>query len=239
MAHIEFFGDVYQHAHRVLLDLALPEDDDEGWIVHPMMFRNHGGGLDVGDYAGFVGVGEEAVLQRDGHGRRLDSPIRPEHVADRPGAYVFLDPDTGINFGNGGQKHVGARRLAEIAEQEGRRIVMVFDHAYLREKIRVANRTHEGPRIHDGECPVKLDDDGFAVLCGPCRAAEQVHRKLVRLWNEPNVQLHCAAVIVRASPCVCYVTVSTECTQVQATMNMIYGQVPVPGWFRAGCPCPG
>jgi hypothetical protein len=239
MAHKEFFGDAYQYAHRVLLDLALPAYDPEGWIVHPMMFRNNGGGLDIGAYAGFLGVDEETVLDRDGNGRRLDSPILPEHVAHRPGANVFLDPDTGINFGNGGQKHVGARRLAQIANQEGRRIVMVFDHAYRRERITVAYRTHEGLRIHNGVCPVPPDDDGFDVLCGPCRAVEQVHRKLVRLWNEPHLRLHCAAVIVRASPCVCYVIVSTECTQVQATMNRIYGQVPVPGWFRVDCPCLG
>ena len=237
MAHIEFFGDVYQHAHRVLLDVARPACDDEGWIVHPMMFRNNGGGLEIGDYAGFLGVDEDAVLDRDGNGRRLDSPIRPEQVAHRPGAYVFLDPDTGINFDNGGQKHVGARRLAQIAEQVGRRIVMVFDHAYPRETIRVANRTHEGGRVYDGECPVKLDDNGFAVLCGPCRAAEQVYLKLVRLWNE--LDLHSAAVIVRASPCVCYVVVSTACTHVQTTTDRIYDQVPVPEWFRVACPCLG
>ena len=238
MAHKEFFGDAYQYAHRVLLDSVLPACNEEGWIVHPMMFRNNGGGLDIVSYARFLGVDEGAVLERDGNGIPLTHPIHPEDVEHSPNAYVFLDPDTGITFGDVRQKHVGAECLAQIANQEGRRLVMVFDHAYPRVRIRVDKRTHEGPRIHDGACGVRRRaNENFDVLCGPCRAAEQVHQRVVGLWNGQRV--HSAAVIVRASPCVCYVLVSTDCEEVAGAIARIYDTVPVPEWFRVACPCAG
>ena len=241
MAHKEFFGDAYQYVHRVLLESALPARDEEGWIVHPMMFRNNGGGLEIGDYAGFLGVDEGAVLERDGNDQPLSSPIQPEDVKHRPGPHVFLDPDTGIDLGNGGKNknktHVSAWCLARIANQAGRRIVMTFDHAYPRIRVRVDARTYEGPRIHDGACGVRRRaDENFDVLCGPCRAAEQVHQRVDDLWQKHRI--HSAAIIVRASPCVCYVFVSTECAEVAKATRRIYDTVPVPEWFRIACPCP-
>ena len=134
MAHAEFFGDSYQYCHRVLLRAMAPPDE---WIVHPMLFRSvgggpPGGGLAIEDYAQFCGLPNAAVLPEERDGRRLRRKTMVADVQNYSSHYLFLDPDTGINVGGGGDtSHVAAQQLAQIAVARNGRIVLVHDQAYV------------------------------------------------------------------------------------------------------------
>ena len=126
--HRDFFGDSHDYAKRVLLPAIAPPDK---WVVHPMLFRKkgaekHGGGLNTGEYARFLGLPVEAVLR--GNCRTREDLV--EDVTSRPEPYLFLDPDTGIHLKKGSTKHVTADQLRQIVDGRDRRIVLVFDHAF-------------------------------------------------------------------------------------------------------------
>ena len=230
MAHEEFFGDSYQYAHRVLLHaIARPHE----WKVHPMLFRNKGGGLNLDKYAKFLDLPREAVLEKKKHGPALKRGELEKDVEAYRNKYLFLDPDTGIDEGEGAgehggeeqsptngktrssTKHVGQDQLSEIANARNGKIVLVHDHAYRREKIQGT----------DGK-----------KLKGKDKALELVERKLRQLWN--NYELHCAAVIVRTGPCVCYIWVSKEWREVDTVSRRLRCQLPMPDWRLVPCPCP-
>ena len=137
MAHIEFFADAFQYTHRGLLGAIAPPHK---WIVHPMLFRSTGGGppgggIDLGEYAQFLGLPANAVLPEIRAGRRLKRQTMVNDVEPYRGNYLFLDPDTGIDYrGQGDTKHVTAMQLAEIARARQGNVVLVFDHSYDRKK---------------------------------------------------------------------------------------------------------
>ena len=247
MAHKEFFGDSYQYAHRVLLHCILPSDQSDRWIVHPILFREKGGGLDVAKYAKFLGVDHGVVLESGKDGSALTGASLVKDVGDRPGPYVFLDPDTGIDFGKldpktgvvswkKDQEHVRVKRLADIAKQTGRKIVLVFDHAYERERFKVNERSKGVPIPHSGKCKArKRSGDKCEYLCGKCKTMEQVTRRLRCLCAEHG--LHCAALIVRTGTSVNYVWVSTKLKEVTDVTSRIRRQLPMPCWRLVSCPC--
>ena len=236
MAHKDFFGDSYQYAHRVLLHVILPSDQSDRWIVHPMLFRKKGGGLDVAAYAKFLGVDHGVVLERYKDGSALTRTNLVKDVGDRPGPYVFLDPDTGIDFGKKDQEHVRVKQLAAIAAQTGRKIVLVFDHAYERKRFKVSERSKGVPRPHCGKCKArKPSGDKCEYLCGKCKTVEQVTRRLRCLCDEHG--LHCAALIVRTGTSVNYVWVSRKPEEVTDVTSRIRRQLPMPCWRLVSCPC--
>ena len=255
MAHIEFFGDSYQYAHRVLLETVAPR---RKWTVHPMMFRlvcrcqgdpccpnEPGGRLDPNDYASFLGLRREQVLTRDQQAGPLG---RQTLVPDVQGCeYLFLDPDTGIPTraippnNERFEDYMYAAPLAEIARQEGRQIVLVFDHSYQQSKLaqrkvrpceacflcRVCQNRNEG------ENPARY-------LCNRCNAVTLVNRKLEYLCQEfggAGEAIHCGAVIVRSNPVVCYVWVSTNRDIVEQVRHILLGELQMPDWRLLACPC--
>lgn len=247
MAHKEFFGDSYQYVHRVLLDAILPSCRSDRWIVHPMMFREQGGGLDVDEYAKFLGVAPGAVLDQRRDGSELTGASLVKDVDERHGPYVFLDPDTGIDFGRlrletgviswqGDRAHVKVDRLAKIAGQRGRKIVLVFDHAYDRERIKLSDRSEGLPVPHFGKCKArKRSGDSCEYLCGKCKTMEQVTQRLGLLCNEHG--LHGGALIVRTGTTVNYVWVSTKPEEVRAVTSAIRSWLPMPCWRLVSCSC--
>ena len=234
MAHAEFFGDSYQYAHRVLLRaIACPDK----WVVHPMIFRSKGGDLDLDEYAKFLGLPRDIVMSETGGGKPLKWQPLVADVKRHPSRYLFLDPDTGIAPEHGSTQHVGAKQLAEIARQPNRKIVLVFDHAYLREEIKVCKKLHDRACL-TGKCKaLKEPNDDRVVLSGKCKALEQVHCKLEHLWSLPGPKLHAAAVIVRTGPCVCYVWVSTDPVEIDQVKIRICDKLPIPAWRLVSCPC--
>ena len=134
MAHAEFFGDSYQYAHRVLLRaIACPDK----WAVHAMVFRGRGGGLDVDEYAEFLGLPRLIVISDTEGGKPLKWQTIVADVKPHSSRYLFLAPDTGIAQGHGSTQHVGAKQLAEIALQPNRKSVLIFDHSYPRKELRI------------------------------------------------------------------------------------------------------
>ena len=205
MAHAEFFGDAFQYTHRGLIRAIAPPNK---WIVHPMLFRSvgrgpRGGGLDLTQYAQFLGLPREAVLSEVINDIRLTRQTMVDDVADHADDYLFLDPDTGINLkGRGSTAHVSAQQLAQIAGARNGKIVLVFDHANGRE-------------------------------AGPPQ--ERVARKLQSLCRQNN--LHCAAIIVRTSPLVCYIWVSKRHDPVHNIRDRILQELPIPCRLLVPCPC--
>ena len=246
MAHIEFFGDSYQYAHRVLLHAVAPP---EKWIVHPMMFRSEckckgdpcldepGGGLNLGKYAEFLGLPRDAVLGADNPEGRL---ARENLVKDvKPHPFLFLDPDTGIAPSK--RKHeeefIRANLLVDIARQRGRQTVLVYDHAYQYNKLkRKKVNCVEVPFL----CETCQGRSQCKNICNRCNAVTLVKRKLKKLCRGSNGDdnaIHCGAVIVRSNPCVCYVWVSTNPEKVKNVRSRLLSELPMPCWRLVSCPC--
>lgn len=199
MAHAEFFGDSFQYCHRVLLRAIAPPDE---WIVHPMLFRYEGGGLNPVDYAQFLGLPNTAVLSRETIGRRLTRQTMVGDVEPYANFYLFLDPDTGIAIQGGGDtSHVTAQQVADIAGTRNGQIVLIHEQGY----------EYEAGQPRD-----------------------RVAQKLQCLWVDH--QLHSAAIIVRTSPLVSYVWVSTEHYPVDVVMDSILHELPIPERLLVPCP---
>ena len=196
MAHAKLFGDAYQYSHRVLLGAIAPAHK---WMVHPMLFRSvcgglPGGGLNVGDYAQFLGLTTNEVLPEVCDGRRLTRQTLVADVEPYSAKYLFLDPDTGIDdHGEGDTSHVSGMQLAQIARNRRGNIVLVHDHSYRRERGAPQDR---------------------------------VYGKIQALWQQHR--LYGAAIIVRSSPLVCYVLVSTMNTAVDLVIDSIHRELPIP-----------
>ena len=164
-----------------------------------MLFRSvggglPGGGLNVGDYAQFLGLCTNAVLSEVEGERRLTRQTIVKDVEPYAGYYLFLDPDTGIDDGGmGDTSHVSSMQLAQIARARQGNIVLVHDHSYRREKGTPQDR---------------------------------VSRKIRTLWQQHR--LYGAAIIVRSSPLVCYVLVSTMHAAVDVVMKRIRQTLPIP-----------
>ena len=160
MAHSEFFGDAFQYCHRVLLQVIAPPAE---WIVHPMMFYYEGGGLDLAQYAQFLGLPRTSVLSETREGRRLTKPTMVNDVEPSADYYLFLDPDKGINMsGQGDTRHVSAQQLADIARARNGKGVLVYDQAFVREKDLPRNRVArklqtlwDEHRLHSGAVIVR------------------------------------------------------------------------------------
>ena len=254
MAHIEFFGDSYQYAHRVLVkELAHLGE----WTVHPMMFRRMckcrgdrcpskpGGGLDLNNYASFLGLRREQVLPN----AQQTEPFTMENLGgDVQGCEcLFLDPDTGIPAriirpnDERQEEYLQANLLAEIARQEGRQIVLVFDHSYQQNKLaRGKVRAREVPVL----CQKCQDRIGTKVpteyLCNSCNAVTLGNRKLEYLCQEfgrEGEAIHCAAVIVRSNPVVCYVWVSTNQDTMEKVRCILLDELAILEWRLLACPC--
>ena len=254
MAHIEFSGDSYQYGHRVLLEELAHLGE---WTVHPMMFRRvckclgdgcpnePGGGLDHNNYASFLGLRREQVLPMV----QQAEPLTMENlVGDVQGCkYLFLDPDTGIPAGairandTRLEEYIQANLLAEIARQEGRQIVLVFDHSYQQSKLAQRKvRPYEAPFL----CQMCQDrnegEDPAGYLCNRCNAVTLGKRKLEYLCQEfrrEGEAIHCAAVIVRSNPVVSYVWVSTNQDTVEQVRRTLLDDLQMPDWRLLACPC--
>ena len=254
MAHIEFFGDSYQYAHRVLLETIAQMGE---WTVHPMMFRfvcncqgdpcpnEPGGGLDLLHYASFLGLQREQVLPQDPQAE----PLTMENLVGdvQHYEYLFLDPDIGIparairpnniRF----EEYLQANLLAEIARQEGRQIVLVFDHSYQQSKLAQRRvRPCEAPFLC-GICQIRNEGENPAgYLCNRCNAVTLAKRKLEYLCQEfrgEGEAIHCGAVIVRSNPVVCYVWVSTNQETVEQVRGTLLDELAIPDWRLLACPC--
>ena len=79
---------------------------------------------------------------------------------------------------------------------------------------------------------VLIHEQGYEYEAG--RPRDRVGRKLLYLWCEH--QLHGAAIIVRTSPLVSYVWVSTEHHPVDVVMDSILCKLPVPDRLLVSCP---
>ena len=160
MAHQNSFGDAFQYCHRVLLQVIAPPDE---WVVHPMMCYYEGGGLDLAQYAQFLGLPHTAVLSRTRDGTRLTRPTMVNDVEPYGDHYLFLDPDKGINMGGRGDtEHVSAEQLADIARARNGRSVFVYDQGFTREdntpKERVGSRLQtlwDEHKLHSGAVIVR------------------------------------------------------------------------------------
>lgn len=190
--HAEKFADSYDYAKRVLLQEIPPPGVE--WLVHPMLFKSigggpPGGGLDVGQYADFLGLPHEAVLPGNQRKRRQMVQDVDVHL-DR---YLFLDPDTGIHFAGGTTRHVTAHQLCQICQGRPGNIVLVFDNAYL---------YGDGPMT--------------------------IMQRLNDLAANP-LNLAASAVIVRESPLVCFVWLSTDWDAVEAVTARLRANLNLPG----------
>ena len=180
--HRKWFGDAYTYSHRALIHGVAPPDE---WFVHPMLFSKigggvPGGGLETEDYVQFLGLEDAKVLRGNAWSRNN----LVADVAACPERHLFLDPDTGIGLYRDvergcvvqprGPRRVSGDELVGIARGRLGRVVLVFDHSYLRVKA---------------------------------TAREKVAAKLNLL---SDLELNSAAVIVRESPCVCYVLVAVD-----------------------------
>ena len=252
MAHIEFFGDSYQYAHRVLLGKIAPR---QKWNVHPMMFRYRceckgapkrcpyepGGGLDLGEYASFMGLERKQVLPKCQQAKPLG---RKNLVNDvRNCEYLFLDPDTGIDLEERqvSQKHISGTELATIARQEGRSLVLVFDQSYKREKLPLnADYGNEVGFL----CKIcKRNMNGHTQvgeLCSRCNAVGKLRHKmadLCRKFRDEGEALHCGAVLVHSGSLVSFVWVSTNRETVKKVRRTLLDELPGLDWRLLGCPC--
>ena len=252
MAHIEFLGDSYQYAHRVLLGKIAPR---RKWTVHPMMFRSRceckdapnrcpnepGGGLDLEDYASFLGLRREQVLPRDQQAEPLGWRTLVNDV--QYCEYLFLDPDTGIDSegGQGRQKHIRGTDLATIARQEGRPLVLVFEHSYRREILTLGAVSNNEVRFLCNVCQRGMNGKNQGrKLCSRCKTVVNLRHKLADLcqrFTDEGVALHCGAVLVRSGSLVSYVWVSTNQDTVKQVRRILLDELPGPDWRLLACPC--
>ena len=256
MAHIEFFADSYQYAHRVLLEKVPSGHGLQDWTVHPMKFRANcectrargrcpnepGGGLDLHQYAGFLGLQREQILPRD---QQAPAPVQgtlTEDVQNCP--YLFLDPDTGIDVAGtitGRQKHIRGTDLVAIARQEGRQLVLVFEHSKKRETLTLGAVFDPEVEVLCDVCQERRNGHNQAVkLCSRCNTVLSLRRRLEEL-SQINRQgqeaVHCGAVIVRGGPLVSYVWLSTNKDTVEHVRLTLLNELPMPGWRLLVCPC--
>ena len=253
MAHIEFFGDSYQYAHRVLLETIAPRCK---WTVHPMMFRSRcecskgaprrcsnepGGGLCLNDYATFLGLQREQVLPRGQQAEPLYRQTLEQDVQNSN--YLFLDPDTGITM-NGrrtGQKHISGNELVTIARQEDRPLVLVFEHSYKRETLTLAPGGNPEVGFLCTVCLGQNDGQNQGRrLCSRCKTVVNLRRKLAELCQRSRRHgqpIHCGAVIVHSGSLVSYVWVSTSQDNVAQVRRTLIGQLRTPDWRLLACPC--
>ena len=255
MAHIEFFGDSYQYAHRVLLETIAPRCK---WTVHPMMFRSRcecsngtlrrcpnepEGGLSLNDYATFLGLKREQVLPQNIKNEALSWKSPVEDVRD--GEYLFLDPDTGIDLeeDQGRQKHVRKTDLVRITRQRGRLLVLVFEHSYKREILTLGAIPNDKLGFLCNVCRGLMNGQNQAKkICGRCKTVVNLRRKLdvlcQRRGNDVEGEtIHCGAVIVRSGSLVSYVWVSTNQDTVELVRHTLLGQLRMPDWRLLACPC--
>lgn len=126
--HLNYFADSYEYVKRALINaIAEPQE----WVVHPMLFRSidggwPGGGLDIAEYAAFLGLPEEAVLP--GNARTRQQLVGD--VAGHRRTHLFLDADKGIVEGNGDTETVTVGQVRDVVGQRPGRITLVFDHAF-------------------------------------------------------------------------------------------------------------
>ena len=127
--HNEKFGDSYDYAKRVLLQTIAEPDM---WIAHPMPFYLNGGGLELDDYATFLGLPAKAVMGQRNKGAHLLTPGNlVQDVARFSHNYLFLDPDTGIyDHEVGDTKHITVGQLTKITTQRADKLVLVFDQSF-------------------------------------------------------------------------------------------------------------
>ena len=192
MAHLEFFGDAFQYCHRVLLQVIAPPPR---WIVHPMMFYYEGGGLDLAQYAQFLGLPYTAVLSETKDGRRLTKPTMVNDVEPYADYYLFLDPDKGINIsGQGSTRHVSAQQLADIARARNGKSVLVFDQAFVPEndipRNRVAGKLQtlwDGHKLHSGAVIVRTNRlTCYLWVSSEHDAADDVRNKILQQLPIPD-----------------------------------------------------
>ena len=252
MAHIEFFADSYQYAHRVLLETIAQRSK---WTVHPMMFRSGcecrgtphrcpnepGGGLDINHYATFLGLRREQVLPRDQQAEPLgwETLVDDVHGCE----YLFLDPDTGIDLEGrqGRRKHIRATDLVTIARQEGRLLVLVFEHSYKRENLTLAAVPRDEIGFLCNVCQqlMNVRNQG-RILCSRCKTVVNLRHKLANLCQMLGGEgeaIHCGAVIVHSGSLVSYVWVSTNQDTVGEVRRTLLGELPMPDWRLLACPC--
>ena len=99
-----------------------------------------GGGLETDAYARFLGLETDFVLR--GNDRKRTQLVTD--VASHPERHLFLDPYTGIGLYRDpetgrvvqrkGTNHITGEELGKIANGRQGKVVLVFDHAYLRVK---------------------------------------------------------------------------------------------------------
>ena len=156
--HLKYFADSYEYVKRALINaIAEPQE----WVVHPMLFRSidggrPGGGLDIAEYAGFLGLPEEVVLP--GNERTRQQLVGD--VAGHPSTHLFLDPDKGIVEGNGGTDTVTVGQVRDVVGQRPDRITFVFDHAFkdggdARKKVEEKRDLVCGEDLHGGAVVVR------------------------------------------------------------------------------------
>ena len=132
MMHKKYFADPHDYAKRALLyGIAKPET----WVVHPMLFKStsggpKGGGLCIREYATFLGLLPEAVLP--GNKRTRQKLVDDVEVEPYRNRNLFLDPDTGVEEGDGSTTHISVCQVSTISKRRPSRIVLVFDHAFNR-----------------------------------------------------------------------------------------------------------
>lgn len=250
MAHIEFFGDSYQYAHRVLLPvIARPEE----WTVHPMMFRAEckcqgdrcpdepGGGLDLDYYARFLGLDRRAVIEPVQHGRRLLHETLTEDVQPHKDGYLFLDPDTGLTPNGPDPERVSIQQVTTIARARDGNIMLIYDHGYSRGKLPRRKVDPVEVPLMCGTCQERNQGENpIGYPCNRCNAVTLVRRKLTSLCKIPNGDgnaIHCGVVIVRDIPIVCYVWVSTNQDTVEQVRRTLLGELQMPDWRLLACPC--
>ena len=192
--HRQWLGDAYTYSHRALIHAIAPPEE---WLIHPMLFfakagEEPGGGLDINDYAQFLGLENAIVLPSN---QRVRAQLVSD-VAAYPNRHLFLDPDTGIRLSRNqrpGKQHITMEELKKIATERDDSVVLVFDQSYHRE-----TKT----------------------------AREKIEAKLQLLTGLGIVG---GAVIVRESPCTCYVMVSTNKSDaVNRSILKIRNVLPIP-----------
>ena len=185
--HLKYFADSYEYVKRALIN-AIAEPPE--WVVHPMLFRSidggrPGGGLDIAEYAAFLGLPEGAVLP--GNARTRQQLV--EDVAGHRSTHLFLDPDKGIVKGNGDTETVTVGQVRDIVGQRPDRITLVFDHAFrdggdARQKVEekrdlVCGEDHHGGAVvvreHRTVCFIWLSTDEGSAAAVMDRLQDHLH----------------------------------------------------------------
>ena len=126
--HLKFFADSYEYVKKAVIHAIAPGEE---WVVHPMLFRSidggpRGGGLDIAEYAAFLGLPGGAVLH--GNARLKRDLVRD--LGQHRNKHAFLDPDTGIKQKENHGGHIRPDRVQEVARQRSGKITLVFDHSF-------------------------------------------------------------------------------------------------------------